>query len=82
MEINLNDTVRVKITDVGRKMIDDETREVKKFMPSYDSSYIYYSQDDDGYVSMQLWRVMELFGGGIGMHQYPLPIETTIIIDD
>ena len=82
MKININDSVKIKITSLGRKIIEAEAQEVRKMAPDYDSSYIYNSQDDDGYVLMQLWRVMQLFGGKMGLHQRPLPIETTIIIDE
>ena len=65
--INLNDRIKVKLTDLGKDIYyhrfdclnEHFGREICK--PSYPK------EDEDGYTSFQLWHFIELYGGYIGM---------------
>ncbi len=68
--MNINDTVRVKLTPEGVKI--------------YENHYAPYGGNSpkiefDGYTSIQLWVLMSIFGPHIGMGFYP-PFDTTIEI--
>jgi hypothetical protein len=74
MKFNINDYVRVKLTDHGRKILDDQHTEFKKVMPSAEPIH---KPDEDGWCKFQLWELMSIFG----QHLYngcQIPFETTI----
>lgn len=63
--INLNDKVRFKLTDLGRKIyyhqFDDLIAKGVQIQPKYPE------EDADGYASMLLWEFVEIYGQHIGM---------------
>lgn len=81
--INLNDIVKVKLTDVGKDIyyhqnddLNEEIRQrggkpVEARMPKV---------DEDGYTSLQLWTLMNLYGPHIAAWK-KLPFETNILYD-
>ena len=69
-KINLNDTVRFKLTDFGKDIyyhqfdeLNEElkTKGISPFKPEMPKV------DADGFTSMQLWCFIELYGSHIGM---------------
>lgn len=66
MLFNINDYVRVKLTDHGRdvhyrnhmRMLEGHTLKVQRSMP-----YRAPKEDDNGWSEWQLWRLMQEFGG-------------------
>jgi hypothetical protein len=86
-KFNINDKVKVKLTDYGRDIyyhqydwingINIFSKTVIK--PSYPKI------DADGYTTFQLWHLMELYGQYLEMtgsvEQNTLPFETEILID-
>lgn len=72
-EINLNDTIKFKPTPVGLRLYDRHWRSYKIEPPAL-------KYDAEGYVSMQLWEVMNIFGGEMG-NGLPVPVETRIQVE-
>lgn len=72
-EININDTIKFKPTEVGIAAYERSWRDLRLNPPAL-------KRDADGWVSMQLWEVMHYFGGECGSGR-PVPIETKIQIE-
>lgn len=65
---NINDEVRIKLTELGEKLYTEKY-----------SKHYFAKKDENGYIEIQLWQVMSIFGP----HMYnsgDLPFETDIII--
>jgi len=75
IKINLNDSVKFKITKDGAKYIANLnlTHNVYKLCP------ISFKTDDDGYSEAQLWELFQYFGDAIYMG-CQIPIESEILI--
>lgn len=56
MRVTLNDIVRVKLTDYGRKVMRENHEDLKA------SAYHAPEEDADGYSKWQLWCLIEEFG--------------------
>lgn len=70
MTFNLNDYVRVKMTDYGRQIHQVEHRELNATIRKHGGKGLPYNppdEDADGWSQWQLWRLMELFGPYIHM---------------
>lgn len=70
IEINLNETIRVKLTDLGKDIYYHQLDELLKALKGRGISSIQPTMpqvDADGFTSMQLWRFIELYGSHIGM---------------
>jgi len=73
-KFNINDKVRVKLTDIGRSVyrehyavLDSMLGKERRVIP----------EDAEGFSEWQLWRLMSIFGSRIRMGFDP-PFETTI----
>ena len=76
---NINETVRVKLTDFGRKI---HKQKFDDFIDRYPLSRSYYTpplEDKDGWSEWQGWVLMETFGEYLVMGGGN-PFETTIQI--
>ena len=69
---NINETVKIRLTATGIKVLSD-------FWAEYDICKT-YTPDENGYLEMQLWHVMEVFGDSLRLGCDP-PFETNILID-
>ena len=79
--MNLNDYVKVKLTDLGKDIYYhqfDNLIEVNPMITSYISPH-YPKIDEEGYTQFQLWEFMQLYGKHIGMGK-PNVIEPLEII--
>ena len=63
VSFNINDTIKVKLTDEGKEILAKQIAEGVKaarldpdFVPSS------YQEDEDGYIHPQLWDFMHIFG--------------------
>jgi len=76
IKINLNNTVKFKITKDGEKYLANlnSTHNVYKLCP------ISFKKDSNGYSEAQLWELFQYFGEAIYMGSQ-LPIETEILIN-
>lgn len=64
MTINLNDTVKFKLTDYGKEIWYHQYDDLNKFFTIEPE---YPKVDEDGYTYMQLWSFMKLYGKHIYM---------------
>jgi hypothetical protein len=74
MKFNINNYVLVKLTDCGRKILDDQHNELKKSLPDAEPLF---KLDEDGWCKIQLWELMSIFGGHL-FNGCRIPFETTI----
>lgn len=76
-EININEHVRVKLTELGRLMLERQHAEfwtsTRRARPAYKPP----EEDAEGWSDWQLWCLMQNFGQHCGLG-LPLPFETTI----
>ena len=82
MQFNINDRVRVKLTDHGRQL-HRKAHEAFWSQPGLGSirrsQYEAPKEDAEGWSVWQMWSLMETFGKHCGLAK-PLPFETTIEI--
>ena len=78
MKFNINDKVRVKLTDHGRKVYrDDHFAFWQDRSSRYVPSYVPPKEDAEGWSEWQLHALMAAFGSYCHMGS-PVPFETTI----
>lgn len=80
MEFNINDYVKVKLTDLGKEILRNQHKILYKKLPK--ECYAEYQEpkeDENGYSKWQLWGLMSHFGN-ILYNGCKLPFETDIII--
>ena len=82
MEFNINNNVKVKLTDFGRKILQDQHDELYNRIQIKKPEFNPPKEDKDGWSNWQLWVLMERFGEYIHIGVSNAPFETTIIIDD
>ena len=61
ISFNVNDFVKVKPTEKGKEIIDAEYEFMRNRFPDLNLKPIYII-DKDGYLRIQLWHFMNLFG--------------------
>jgi hypothetical protein len=77
-EINCNDRVRVKLRQPGRDIIEARRDKMRALQPDRDWSGL-YAYDADGFVTLQLWDAVQLFGPAMYMGaDSPIEMEFTI----
>ena len=67
VRINLNEKVKVRLTDHGKDIYYHQFDEVIKRFPQTGIKPRMPKVDSDGYTEFQLWHFMELYGEHIGM---------------
>lgn len=80
MKLNINQTVRVKLTDFGREILTQRAENLEKLYGFKVRSKPYPEEDAEGYSTWQLWHLMEDLGQYVKLG-YNLPFETEIILD-
>ncbi len=75
-EFNINDKVRVKLTDHGRKLLESDHEEFWKNM-RIPMVYTPPVEDSEGWSTWQLWNLMQQLGPYIHL-SCQVPFETTI----
>ena len=79
MKFNINDYVKVKLTDYGREI--HKEKYVNLFQSvSYTYKYTPSIEDSEGYSIWQLWDLMNIFGPYLSMGMTKLPFETELEI--
>jgi hypothetical protein len=79
VRINLNDYVRVRLTPVGRAMLEKEHADLLAMYPRLDLPYRPPAQNEDGQSFMQLHEVMHKFGSVMFNGSTNVPIEKCAI---
>ena len=65
MKINLNHTIKVKLTDLGNKIYEDYLQNEYELLSHYPGLRwidLKHREDQDGYIHFQLWEFMSIFG--------------------
>lgn len=82
MTFNINDNVKVRLTELGRKILDDQHCAHEARFPAVKQFGRHDPQEDgDGWSKWQLWELMNKFGAHLGNGR-PTPFHTIIRIDD
>lgn len=79
MRFNVNDYVRVRLTDEGRAIHRKEYDDLIAAYPKITHAYTRPKEDAEGWSKWQLWDLMQRFGPYITMGMCP-PFETEIEI--
>jgi hypothetical protein len=74
MQFNINDRVRVKLTEYGKEV--DRAEHARIFADRPWVAYRPHPEDAEGWSTWQLWYLMQTFGSSISFGR--LPFETTI----
>ena len=82
---NINNTVKVKLTEIGKQMLEQD---YNKFWSAHGAGelldkypYEPHKEDEDGYVEFQLWSLMYQLGKYCILGCEP-PFDTVILIDE
>ena len=81
MRLNLNDNIKVKLTEHGKDIYYHKYDRTNAFLGRELCKPSYPKVDEDGYTTFQLWCFMELYGVHIGM-TLPNVIEPLDIVFD
>lgn len=79
IKFNINNYVKVKLTEKGKKVLKKQHDELEKLCKSI-GKFHEPETDENGYTKFQLWDLMRTFGSYIGLGMNDLCFETTIII--
>lgn len=80
MPFNINDYVRVRLTDFGRKVHRERFRKLNAQIPLHaDLEYTPPKEDENGWSEWQMWCLIDTFGEHVGMCKEQ-PFETGIEI--
>jgi len=80
MKFNINDDVKVKLTETGREILREQHEELRGLWPTF-PGYEEPKEDKDGWTTYQMWCLMESFGQHVAMG-LTMPFETTIEIPE
>lgn len=79
---NINNTVKVKLTEEGKKLLEKDHNEFWSSHGKLDQfPYKPHEEDENGYVKFQLWSLMYQLGKYCGVGCEP-PFDAMILIDD
>ena len=86
MKFNINNSVKVKLTDFGRKVHRENMNRIFEFVPQYRTDKYYNrhykpKEDSAGWSTWQMWDLMSNFGHCIRLGG-EVPFETEIEILD
>jgi hypothetical protein len=80
MEFNINNTVYVRLTQVGKNELIKQHAELKVSFPKL-HDHTPKIEDDEGWSKWQMWDLMNRFGHLMSLG-FTLPFETDIKIGD
>lgn len=73
-QFNMNNLVKVKLTESGLKILQTEKEK--------DQYFLIPKVDEDGYANFPLWKLMNVFGDYLFMGNNDLPFDLDILISD
>ncbi|MPS73986.1 MAG: hypothetical protein E2590_12700 [Chryseobacterium sp.] len=80
-KFNINNTVKIKLTDLGCKVLADEHNQWSVTEDHRTPEYYKNKCDEKGYYTIQLWQLMNIFGSSLSMG-CNLSFETNILIEN
>lgn len=83
IKYNINDKVRVRLTDVGRQIYREECNALRRAVPSYNVSGS-VPEDSEGWSTWTMWELMRLFGTQMymGNTAYPFHMGIELVVGD
>jgi hypothetical protein len=79
---NINYNVRVKLTEHGKQMLEQDHNEFFRSIGRLEKfPYKPRQEDENGYVKFQLWELMKHLGMYCGLGR-EMPFDTVILIDE
>jgi len=82
MNINLNDFVKVKLTDLGKDIYHHQLDEINELLGKIHIQPRELVVDKDGKIRIQLWEFIELYGKHIGMGKPNVIEPLNLEVDD
>ena len=85
MKINLNHTIKVKLTDLGNEIYEDYLQNEYKSLlhyPSLAKIKLEKRKDQDDYIYFQLWEFMSIFGEHFYVGSEAVTEDNEIIVPD
>ena len=83
---NINNKIKVKLTEHGRAILDHEVADTMNMLKNLNFSdaddYSPYPEDEDGYTEFQLWNFMRIFGNHFWVGCPPIIEHNEIIFVD
>lgn len=79
LQHNINDMCKIRLTETGKQILAAERFRLKAFAPNLDWDEL-WKEDAEGYLQLQLWCVMELFGGQNIVFGKEPPMEPTFLM--
>ena len=79
MKFNINNYVRVRLTDYGKRMLMEQFLEGKRKHPEVFREFNLPKEDKDGWSTWQMWNLISTFGNYIRLGGEP-PFHTEIEI--
>lgn len=67
MKINLNESVKVKLTDLGKEIFYHQYDRINQIAGREICKPMFPKEDENGYSEFQLWYFIQLYGKYIGM---------------
>ena len=80
LKIDLNDMVRVKLTEEGIRRYTARARRLNKIYPAARCRPLLPTLDAEGYYRAQLWTIIQDYGDKIRLGN-KLPIESEFIVE-
>lgn len=84
VEVNLNQTVKVKLTSHGigilRDFHNEKQDKIHFINHSYEKLPFKLRLDDEGYYTTQMWTLMQTFGNHVGLGRRS-PFDIVILIE-
>jgi len=80
LSLNINDHVRVKLTDAGRA-VHKANHERLFATANFKIDYVAPKEDENGWSTWQMWKLMGEFGAYMTQGNMHLPFETDILIE-
>jgi len=78
IKFNMNDSVKVKLSDLGISILKTRHEKVRMMFPSAGDFQL--KLDEDGYYKTQLHDLFNQFGNYFYMGSIGLPFETNIVL--
>lgn len=81
-KINLNDNVKVKLTDLGKDIYYHRYDELNRWCGRIINQPKFPEEDEEGYTQFKLWDFINLYGNHIGMTKPNVIEPLNIVFED
>lgn len=82
IKINLNEMIKVKLTDHGKDIFYHQFDEINEFVGRVALEPHYPEVDENGYTKFQLWQFIDQYGEHIGVGKKPIIMPFEMIYEE